>query len=64
MSQKEYRVTAWTCRERIRKAKVHMKLNLARNVKNSKRDSFRYIDQKRQEKDSVAPLINEKGELA
>ncbi len=51
------------CRDGVRKAKVQMKLNLVEEVKNNKR-SFRYIRQKRQEEESVPPLINEKGELA
>ena len=50
-------------RDGIRKAKVQMKLNLVEEVKNNKR-SFRYIRQKRQEEESVPPLINEKGEVA
>ena len=41
-----------------------MELNLAKNVKNNKKTFFRYIGQKRQAKESVPPLINEKGELA
>ena len=40
-----------------------MELNLARDVKN-KKGFYRYIDQKRQAKESVLTLINEKGELA
>lgn len=60
-AQEEYRVTAWTCTERIRKAKVHMKMNLAMDMENSKKDFFRCIGQKRQEKNNVAPLIKGEG---
>ena len=63
MASEEYRDTIWMCRDGVRKAKVQMKLNLVEEVKNNKR-SFRYIRQKRQEEESVPPLINEKGELA
>jgi len=41
-----------------------MKLNLARYMKNNKKGFFRYICQKGQTKESVSPLINEKGEQA
>lgn len=51
------------CKNGIRKAKVQVGLNLARDVKN-KKGFYRYIDQKRQAKESVLTLINEKGEVA
>jgi len=38
--------------------------HLVREVKNNKKGFYRYISQKRQAKESVFPLINEKGELA
>jgi len=41
-----------------------MELNLERNVKNNKKGFYRYTGQKRQAKESVLPLINEKGDLA
>jgi len=50
-------------RERIRKAKVQMELNLARHVKNNKNGFYRYIGRRSQAKESVPPLINEDGEL-
>lgn len=40
-----------------------MELNLARDVKNNKKGFYRYIYQKRLSKESVTPLINEKGKL-
>ena len=50
------------CRDGIRKAKAQMELHLARDVKN--KSFFRYIGQKRQAKEIIPPLINEKEELA
>jgi len=41
-----------------------MKLNLARDVKNSKKGFYTYVGQKRQDKESIPPLVNEKGGLA
>lgn len=51
------------CRNTIRKAKVQMELNM-RDVKNNKHLSLEGFDWKRQEKRSIPPLINKKGELA
>ena len=59
----EYRDAVRTCRRRIRKAKVQVELNLARDVKNNK-TFYRYIGQKRQAKTGVPSLVNLKGELA
>jgi len=42
-------------REGIRKAKMQMELNLARDAKNNKKGLYRYIDQKRQTKESESP---------
>lgn len=61
---KEYRGVVQICRDRIRKAKVQMELNLARDVKSNKKGFYRYIDRRRQAQESVFPLINEMRELA
>lgn len=47
MACEEYRDAVWTYRGGIRKAKVQMKVNLARDVKHNKKTLVRYIDQKR-----------------
>jgi len=49
--------------EGIRKAMAQMEVNLARDIKN-KNGFYRYIGQKRQAKESIPSLVNEKGELA
>ena len=59
----EYTDAVLMCRNEIRKAKAQMELNLARDVKNNKKVFFRYTEQERQAKESVPPLINQKGEL-
>ena len=41
-----------------------MELNLARDVKDNKKQFYRYIGRKRQAKESVPPLMKGKGELA
>lgn len=47
-----------------RKTKAEVELNLAKVMKNNKKGLFRRLDQKRQTKESVLPLINEKAEMA
>jgi len=37
-----------------------MKLNLARDVKNNRKGFYRYAGQKRQAKESIPPLENER----
>lgn len=54
MAWKECRGAVWMCSNAIRKTKV-------RDVKN--KAIFSYIRQKRQAKESIFPLITEKGEL-
>lgn len=48
------------CRDRIRKANEQLELSLARDVKNNKKGFFMYTGQKKQTKESVPSLINEK----
>jgi len=49
----EYRNVARTCRDATRKAKAHLELNLAGDVKNNKKGFFNYISSKRKARDSV-----------
>jgi len=48
-----------TCRERIRKTKAHMELNLMRDVKDNKKEFYMYVGQKKKAKESIAPLRKE-----
>ena len=52
-----------TWRDGIRKAKAWMELILPRDEKNDRKRFCRYIAQKRKAKESVPPLMDEKGEL-
>ncbi|KAK4808500.1 hypothetical protein QYF61_005817 [Mycteria americana] len=60
---KEYRDAARLCRDGVRKAKVQLELNLARDAKNNKKGFYRYINQKRKVKESVPPLMNKNDEI-
>lgn len=52
------------CRDRVRKAMAQVELSFARDVKNNQKGFFRYTGQKRQAKESLILLVNEKRELA
>jgi len=43
------------CSERVRRAKVQLELNLARDAKNNTKGFYRYISQKRKVKYSPPP---------
>ncbi|KAK4827434.1 hypothetical protein QYF61_017991 [Mycteria americana] len=60
----EYRDTASLCRDGVRKAKVQLERNLAREAKNNKKGFYRYVSQKRKVKARVPPLMNKNGDLA
>ena len=50
----EYRDAVRMCRNKIRKAKGQIELNLVRDVKNNK-GFFRYVGRRRQAKETVPP---------
>jgi len=62
-TREEYRNVARACRDTTRKAKAHLELNLARDVRNNKKGFFKYISSKRKTRDNVEPLLNEVGVL-
>jgi len=47
------------CRDATRKAKDHLELKLARDVKNNKKGFFNYITSKTKARDNVGSLLNE-----
>ncbi|GAB0208054.1 mitochondrial enolase superfamily member 1 [Grus japonensis] len=59
----EYRDVVRVCRDATRKAKAHLELNLARDVKDNKKGFFKYISSKRNTSENVGPLLNEVGAL-
>ncbi|KAK4827396.1 hypothetical protein QYF61_017801 [Mycteria americana] len=57
-------VQAPTCaaaREKIRKAKAELELNLAAAVKDNKKHFFKYISSKRRAKENLQPLVDGEG---
>ncbi|CAM5077277.1 unnamed protein product [Natator depressus] len=63
MTREEYKNIARACRNEIRRAKWHLELQLARDVKSNKKGFFRYVGNKKKAKESVGPLLNEGGNL-
>ncbi|CAM2095472.1 unnamed protein product [Caretta caretta] len=63
MTREEYKNIARACRNDIRRAKSHLELQLARDVKSNKKGFFRYVGNKKKAKESVDPLLNEGGNL-
>ncbi|KFQ26467.1 hypothetical protein N332_01936, partial [Mesitornis unicolor] len=62
-SQEEYRATVRLCREKIRRAKAQLELNLASAAKDNKKGFYKYIGNKRRTKESLAPLVNVGGSI-
>jgi len=56
----EYRNIVRVCREAMRKAKVHLELNLTRDVED-KKDFFKYISSKWKTRENVGPLLKQVG---
>jgi len=55
----EYRNIVRACREATRKAKAHLELNLARDVRDRKKGFFKCISSKWVTRENVGPLLNE-----
>ncbi|KGL75094.1 hypothetical protein N309_08010, partial [Tinamus guttatus] len=54
----KYRNVVRECRDATRKAKARLECNLARDVKNNKKNFFKYINSKRKIRENVGPLVN------
>ncbi|GAB0189052.1 mitochondrial enolase superfamily member 1 [Grus japonensis] len=59
----EYRNVVRICRGATKAAKGHLELNLARDVKDNKKDFFKYISSIMKTRENVGPLLNEVGAL-
>ncbi|PKU47605.1 rna-directed dna polymerase from mobile element jockey-like [Limosa lapponica baueri] len=59
-SWEEYRDPTRLCRRGVRKAKVQLELNFARDAKNNQNDFYRYVSKKRKVKESVLLLMSSK----
>ena len=57
-TQKDYKDVVRMCRDKIRKAKAHLELNLATAVKDNRKCFYKYINKKRRTKENLHPLLD------
>ncbi|KAK4826013.1 hypothetical protein QYF61_003786 [Mycteria americana] len=57
-SQEDYKGVARLCREKIRRAKAELELNLATAIRDNKKHFFKYISSKRRAKENLQPLLD------
>uniref|UniRef100_A0A8B9C3Y3 Reverse transcriptase domain-containing protein n=1 Tax=Anser brachyrhynchus TaxID=132585 RepID=A0A8B9C3Y3_9AVES len=62
-TQEDYKDVARLCRDKIRKSKAHLELNLATAVKDNKKRFYKYINTKRRTKENLHPLLDAGGNL-
>ncbi|KAK4823927.1 hypothetical protein QYF61_008313 [Mycteria americana] len=60
-TQEDSKGAARLCREKIRRAKAELELNLAAAVKDNKKHFFKYISTKRRAKENLQPLVDAGG---
>ncbi|GAB0186782.1 hypothetical protein GRJ2_001143500 [Grus japonensis] len=60
-SQEDYKDVVRLCREKIRRAKVQLELNLATVIKDNKKCFYKYITNKRRTKENIHPLLDARG---
>lgn len=60
---KDYKDVERQCRDKIRKAKARLELNLATAVKDNKKSFYKYINAKRRAKENLHPLLDAEGNL-
>lgn len=59
----EYKEAARVCRDVMRKAKFHLEVNVARDVRENKKGFFKCIGSKRKVRENEVLLLNERGAL-
>ncbi|KAK4811052.1 hypothetical protein QYF61_016338 [Mycteria americana] len=57
-TQEDYKGVEKLCREKIRRAKAELELNLAAAVKDNKKHFFKYISSQRRAKENLQPLVD------
>ncbi|KAK4829944.1 hypothetical protein QYF61_007667 [Mycteria americana] len=62
-SQEDYKGVARLCREKIRRAKAELELNLTTAIKDKKKNFFKYISSKRRAKENLQPLVDVGGNI-
>ncbi|KAF1618604.1 UNVERIFIED_CONTAM: putative RNA-directed DNA polymerase from transposon X-element, partial [Eudyptes robustus] len=62
-AQEDYKDVVRLCREKTRKAKAQLELNLATAVKDNKKYFYKYISNKRRAKENLRPLLDMGGNI-
>ena len=62
-TQEDYKDVVRLCREKIRRAKAQLELNLATAVKDNKKCFYKYISNKRRAKENLHPLLDAGGNI-
>ncbi|KAK4832941.1 hypothetical protein QYF61_026584 [Mycteria americana] len=62
-TQEDYKDVVRLCREKIRRARAQIELNLATAVKDNKKYFYNYISNKRRAKDNLHPLLDAGGNI-
>uniref|UniRef100_K7F0G7 Endonuclease/exonuclease/phosphatase domain-containing protein n=1 Tax=Pelodiscus sinensis TaxID=13735 RepID=K7F0G7_PELSI len=60
ISKERYRIEVRACRDKVRKAKSHVELDLAKGIKTNSKRFYRQINRK-EKKEEVGPLITDDG---
>ncbi|KAK4830698.1 LOW QUALITY PROTEIN: hypothetical protein QYF61_012867 [Mycteria americana] len=63
-TQEDYKDVVRLCREKIRRAKAQLDLNLATAIKDNKKCFYNYISNKRRTKENLHPLLDVGGNIA
>ncbi|XP_071884244.1 small ribosomal subunit protein mS29 isoform X1 [Anas platyrhynchos] len=62
-TQEGYKDVARLCRDKTRKAKAHLELNLATAIKDNRKCFYKYISTKWRTKENLHPLLDARGNL-
>ncbi|PKU36300.1 rna-directed dna polymerase from mobile element jockey-like [Limosa lapponica baueri] len=63
-TQEEYRDLMKLYREKIRKAKAQLELNLANDIRDNKKSCYKYLTNKKRARGSLHPLLDAGGNIA
>ncbi|GAB0201721.1 mitochondrial enolase superfamily member 1 [Grus japonensis] len=63
-TQEEYRDLVRSCRDKSRKAKAQLQLNLATDVRDNKKCFYKYINNKKRAKENLHPLLDAECNMA
>lgn len=63
LTHEKYKDVVRLCRQKVKKAKAQMELNLPTAIKDNKKFFFKYISNNRRAKENLHPLLHTRGNL-